>query len=111
MQGIPTTTVDQIPVPLPEGVTLLDVREPVEWTYGRAAGAVHVPMMEIPDKLDDLPRDEQLLVICKVGSRSAQVVGYLVQNGFDAVNVDGGMLEWAAAGKPMVGDGGEPVVY
>lgn len=111
MQGIPTTTVDQIPVPLPAGVTLLDVREPVEWAHGRVEGAVHLPMMEVPERLDALPRDDQLLVICKVGGRSAQVVGFLVQHGFDAVNVDGGMLEWAAAGKPMTADAGEPLVY
>jgi rhodanese-related sulfurtransferase len=111
MHGIPTITVDQIPTPLPGDVTLLDVREPMEWTHGRADGAVHVPMMDIPDRLGDLPRDQRLLVICKVGGRSAQVVGYLVQNGFDAVNVDGGMLEWAAAGKPMTADAGDPAVY
>lgn len=108
---IPTVSVDQIPTPLPEGVTLLDVREPVEWTYGRVEGAVHVPMNQIPERIEELPRDERLLVICKVGGRSAQVTGFLVHHGFDASNVDGGMLEWAAAGKPMVADGGEPVVY
>ena len=101
---IPTVTVDQIPAPLPEGVTLLDVREPVEWTAGRAEGAVHLPMNDIPERIEELPRDGQLLVICKVGGRSAQVTGFLVHHGFDAVNVDGGMLEWAAAGKPMVGE-------
>jgi rhodanese-related sulfurtransferase len=109
--GIPTITVDQIPAELPTGVLLLDVREPVEWAHGRAPGAVHVPMNEIPGRLDDLPSDEQILVVCKVGGRSAQVVGYLVQNGFDAVNVDGGMLEWQAAGRPMVADAGEPTVF
>lgn len=108
---IPTVSVDQIPSPLPEGVTLLDVREPVEWAYGRAVGAVHVPMMEVPDRIEELPRDERVLVICKVGSRSAQVTGFLVHHGFDAVNVDGGMLEWQGAGKPMVADGGDPIVY
>ncbi|MBO9522748.1 MAG: rhodanese-like domain-containing protein [Nocardioidaceae bacterium] len=101
---IPTVTVDQIPAPLPEGVFLLDVREPVEWASGRVEGAVHVPMNEIPDRIEELPRDERVLVICKVGGRSAQVTGFLVHHGFDAVNVEGGMLEWAAAGKPMVGE-------
>lgn len=111
MNGIPTISVDQIPAELPAGVTLLDVREPVEWAHGRAPEAVHVPMNDVPERLGDLPTDGQLLVVCKVGGRSAQVVSYLVQNGFDAINVDGGMLEWQAAGRAMVADAGEPTVF
>lgn len=108
---IPTVTVDQIPAELPTGVTLLDVREPAEWAHGHAPEAVHVPMQDIPARLAELPADDQLVVVCKVGGRSAQVVGYLVQNGFDAVNLDGGMLQWQAAGRPLVADAGEPFVF
>ena len=60
---------------------------------------------------DEIPADEKLLVMCKVGGRSAQVVAYLVQNGYDAVNIEGGMLDWEAAGQPMVADAGDPVVF
>ena len=108
---IPSINVDQIPAELPPGTRLLDVREPVEWAHGRAPDAEHIPMHQIPDHLESLPRDEQLLVVCKVGGRSAQVVGFLVQHGFDAVNVEGGMVDWQAAGRPMVADAGDPVVY
>lgn len=111
MTGIPTITIDQVPATLPSGVTLLDVREPVEWAHGRAPDAVHIPMHEIPERAGELPADGQVLVICKVGGRSAQVVNYLVQNGLDAVNIEGGMLEWQAAGRPMVSDAGEPTVF
>lgn len=111
MNGIPTISVDQIPADLPAGVTLLDVREPVEWAHGRAPEALHIPMSDVPGRLGDLPTEGQLLVVCKVGGRSAQVVNYLVQNGFDAINVDGGMLEWQAAGRPMVAETGEPTVF
>jgi rhodanese-related sulfurtransferase len=44
--------------------------------------------------------------MCKVGGRSAQVTQYLVQQGIDAVNVDGGMYAWDGAGRPMVSEGG-----
>jgi rhodanese-related sulfurtransferase len=108
---IPTVTVDQIPAELPADVVLLDVREPVEWAHGHAPEAVHVPMHDIPGRLADLPADGRILVVCKVGGRSAQVVAYLAQNGFDAINIDGGMLEWQAAGRPMVAENGAPVVY
>jgi rhodanese-related sulfurtransferase len=110
MQGIPTVTVDQVPTPLPDGITVLDVREPVEWQHGHVEGSVHVPMMELPDRLAELPTDGQVLVVCKVGGRSARVVQYLVAQGVDAVNLDGGLLEWEAAGRPLVGDAGPPTV-
>ena len=110
MQGIPTVSVDQVPTPIPEGVTVLDVREPVEWEHGHVEDSVHVPMMELPDRLGDLPTQGQLLVVCKVGGRSARVVQYLVAQGVDAVNLEGGLLEWEAAGRPLVSDAGPPTV-
>ena len=48
------------------------------------------------------------VVVCKVGARSAQAAAYLAQQGHDVVNLDGGMVEWAAAGRPMVSDTGRP---
>ena len=111
MQGIPTVSMDGVPDPLPDGLVVLDCREPVEWAHGHIDGAVHIPMHEIPGRLAEVP-EGQLLVVCKVGGRSAQVTGYLVQQGRDAVNLDGGMLDWEAAGRGMVSDTGErPLVF
>jgi len=109
--GIPTVSMDGVPDPLPEGLAILDVREPVEWAHGHIDGAMHIPMMELPDRLDEIP-DGQLLVVCKVGSRSAQVTSYLLQHGRDAVNLDGGMLDWEAAGRELVSETGQrPLVF
>ena len=56
-------------------------------------------------------REGQTLVVCKVGGRSAQAAAYLQQQGHDVVNLDGGMLDWEAAGRPMVSEtGGTPQV-
>ncbi len=97
------------PADVPEGAYLLDVREPEEWAAGHAPGAHHVPMMEVPTRLAELPTAGDLVVVCRVGGRSAQVVAYLRANGFDgAVNLDGGMQEWASAGRPLVRDDGGP---
>jgi rhodanese-related sulfurtransferase len=86
---------------------LLDVREDDEWTAGHIPGAVHVPMMEIPARTDEVPDDRDVVVVCRVGSRSAQVVAYLRQQGWDrAINLDGGMTAWEAAGRPMVSEDG-----
>jgi len=88
---------------------LLDVREPDEWAAGHAPGAHHLPMMELPARLAEVPADAEVAVICRSGGRSAQVVGYLLNNGWEQVrNVDGGMRAWAAAGRPMVSESGEP---
>ncbi|CAB4720993.1 MAG: rhodanese-like domain-containing protein [Actinobacteria bacterium] len=104
---IPTVSIDGVPDPLPEGLAVLDVREPVEWAHGHIDGAVHIPLMDLPSRLDEVP-DGQVLVVCKVGGRSGQAAGYLLQQGLDVVNLDGGMLDWEAAGRPMVSDTGQP---
>jgi rhodanese-related sulfurtransferase len=111
MNGIPTVSVDQVPDPLPEGLVVVDVREPVEWAHGRIDGSVHIPMSEFVERIGEVPTDQQVLVVCKVGGRSAQVTQYLVQSGYQAVNLDGGLLDWAGAGRPLVADAGEPVVF
>ena len=107
MHRVPTVAVAGVPDPLPEGVSVLDVREDVEWAYGHIEGAVHVPLHELPGRLDEVP-EGQVLVVCKVGGRSAQAVAYLSQLGHAAVNLDGGMLDWADAGRAMVSDTGQP---
>lgn len=108
---IPTVTLDGVPIPLPEDLVVLDVREAVEWHHGHIEGAQHIPLGDVPARLGEVPTERQVLVVCKMGGRSAQATGYLVQNGVDAVNLDGGMLEWQVAGRPMVSEsGGSPHV-
>ncbi|WP_212828644.1 rhodanese-like domain-containing protein [Catellatospora sp. TT07R-123] len=105
---IPTVTVADVPL----DVYLLDVREDDEWSAGHAPGAVHLPMMEIPARMAEVPQDREVVVVCRVGGRSGQVVAYLRQQGWDNVtNLDGGMMGWAAAGRPLVSDhGGQPQI-
>ena len=97
---------------VPSGATLLDVREADEWAAGHAPDAHHMPMMEIPARLDEIPVDRDVVVVCRVGARSAQVVSYLQSLGrSNARNLDGGMMAWARAGRPMISeDGGAPQV-
>ena len=79
---------------------LLDVREPSELRVAAVAGAVHVPMREVPARLDELPRDHPILVICHHGGRSQVVADWLAANGFDAANVAGGIDAWAVDVDP-----------
>jgi rhodanese-related sulfurtransferase len=92
-----------------EDAYLLDVREDDEWAAGHAPGAHHVPMMEVPVRLADVPQDGDVVVVCRMGGRSGQVVAYLRQNGWDNVrNLEGGMQDWAAAGRDLVSEDGQP---
>lgn len=96
---------------VPQDAYLLDVREDDEWSAGHAEGAKHIPMGQLVERLDELPSDGLVHVVCRSGGRSARVTAYLNQNGWDAVNVDGGMQHWQAAGRPLVGESGaEPTV-
>lgn len=99
---LPTTDVASVPM---DGY-LLDVREAGEWAAGHAPTATHIPMSEITARFGEVPDDARVHVICKVGGRSAKVTQFLVAQGLDAVNVDGGMLAWQADGHPMVTDNG-----
>ncbi|MFF7645836.1 rhodanese-like domain-containing protein [Streptomyces canus] len=88
---------------------LLDVREPYEWQAGHAPRAVHVSLSALTAGAG-LPAHAQarpLVVICRSGNRSRQAVELLVARGSDAVDVVGGMQEWAKAGLPVVGARGQ----
>ncbi len=105
--NVPTVAIDGVPHPLPDELNVLDVREPEEWVAGHIEGAQHIPLREVPERLGELPAG-QTLVVCKVGGRSAQAVAYLAQIGHEVVNLDGGMLDWHAAGRPMVSETSQP---
>jgi len=91
-----------------DDVYLLDVREPDEWAAGHAPGAHHLPMMEIPARMSEVPTDTEVVVVCRSGGRSGQVVSYLMGNGWDNVrNLDGGMQSWAAVGRDVVSENGQ----
>lgn len=76
--------------------TLLDVREPKEFANSSLEGSLDIPMGDVPGRLGDLPKDEMLVVICRSGKRSGDIVSYLRQNGFDnATNLVGGINGWA----------------
>ena len=87
----------------PDGLVILDVRTPEEYAEGHLDGAVLVDFYEpdFADQLAALDTDVPYLVYCRSGNRSGQTIPLMQQLGFDsAVDVDGGILAWAAAGLP-----------
>lgn len=91
---------------IPAGAKLLDVREDYEWEAGHADDALHIPLDQLPERLDDLDPDQDLAVICRTGGRSARATQWLQSHGYSAVNVNGGMGAWLEAGLPMVSESG-----
>ena len=105
---LPSTDAVSVPADAP----LLDVREQDEWDAGHAPGAIHIPLGELPARLDELPDTDAgtLAVTCRGGGRSSRAVAWLTQQGFDVANLDGGMKAWDSAGKRLVAQAGPAVV-
>ena len=103
---------DVTPAQLPAGAILIDVREDDEWQAGHAPQAVHLPMVQVPERLAEIPVQGDVVIVCRSGHRSSEVVRYLIAQGFDNVrNLADGMFGWVAAGRPLVSEDGDgPVV-
>lgn len=80
---------------------LLDVRQPEEWASVHIEGATLIPLGELVARLDELPADLPLYVMCHAGGRSAQATAYLEQAGYDATNIEGGITAWIESGLPV----------
>ena len=81
---------------------LLDVREPQEWQAGHAPHADHIPLGQLEGRLGELPRDREIITVCRSGRRSALAAQQLAHEGFQATNLTGGMTAWADDGLPIV---------
>jgi rhodanese-related sulfurtransferase len=90
-----------------DGAALIDVREPDEYTTAHVPGAVLVPLATVPVRLQDVPPEGPVYVICAVGQRSRRAAEFYRMRGIDAINVAGGTTAWIEAGEP-VSTGMEP---
>ncbi|CAM3652521.1 rhodanese-like domain-containing protein [Marinicrinis lubricantis] len=79
-----------------EDLYIIDVREDEEVIHGMIPGAKHIPMGEIPNRLDEIPKDQEIIFVCRSGGRSGRVCEYLNHFGYShIINMEGGMLEYA----------------
>lgn len=95
--NVPSVTAAELPSRVSDGWMLLDVRTAEEWAEGHIEGAVHIPMDQVPDRIEEI--DDQVLCVCHLGGRSARVTQYLNAHGKQAVNVDGGVQGWVDEGR------------
>ena len=104
--GIPTVDVREVERRLREDdrpPLVVDVREPDEHVGARLeSGAVLLPMSTITLRMEELPKDRPLMILCASGNRSAAVTAHLLRNGWtDVANAAGGITEWQRAGFPV----------
>lgn len=80
---------------------VLDVREDWEWEAGHIAESVHIPLGELGARIDELPADRPIVVVCRSGARSQMAADAMSDAGWDTANLAGGLLAWHAAGLPL----------
>ena len=81
---------------------LLDIRSAGEIAQGMLPGAEHLPMHTIPLRINELPKDKDLILYCHSGARSYHACAYLAQQGYEnVINLSGGILAWARSGSQL----------
>jgi rhodanese-related sulfurtransferase len=85
-----------------DGALIVDVRRDFEWNRTHIPGALHLPLEKLVERCLELPDDRLVITFCTGGIRSAGAANLLVENGFDAVNMSGGLIHWRAAGGALV---------
>lgn len=106
MPEVPSLSVQELQSMLasqPDSFFLLDVREPHEYDIARIPNSNLIPLQQLPGRLNELPRDQKILVHCRSGVRSAKAVEMMQQSGFkDVHNITGGILAWSREIDPTV---------
>lgn len=105
--GVPEIDVDRLAELQGDGAWVLDVRQSDEYVSGHVPGAHLIPLDELGTRHGEVPKDQEVYVVCGTGGRSAVATEALNGAGYRAVNVAGGTKGWIEAGNPVV-DGTEP---
>ena len=98
---VPEIDIDELARLRETSVVLVDVREPDEFEQFHVPGATLIPLADVPERIEEIPDDQRVYVICGSGGRSARAVDFLNRQGLDTVNVAGGSKAWLEAGHPV----------
>jgi len=102
MSETPEVDVQEAKTRVDAGALLVDVREQDEYDAVRIPGSTLVPLSELQQRYSELPQDQDLVIHCRSGARSARATDFLNENGYNAVNVAGGILDWEQQDLPVV---------
>ncbi|HEY2811855.1 MAG TPA: rhodanese-like domain-containing protein [Acidimicrobiales bacterium] len=98
---VPEIDIERLAELREQGAVLIDVRNPDEFERFRVPGARLIPLPDVPERIEEIPSDQTVYVICATGNRSKRAVEFLNAQGHDTVNVAGGSQAWAEAGHPV----------
>jgi rhodanese-related sulfurtransferase len=98
---VPEIDIDEFAARRDAGEPVLDVRNPDEYEEAHIPGVTLIPLGELVERVEEVPEDGPVLVVCAVGSRSRQATEWLQRQGIDATNVAGGTMAWIEAGRPV----------
>jgi rhodanese-related sulfurtransferase len=89
-----------------DAIQVVDVREPYEREAGHVAGSRHVPLADLTAAAASIDPSRPVVFVCRVGGRSAMAAWSFARAGYDAHNLDGGMVAWVGSGLPIDPEGG-----
>ena len=89
------------------GATLIDVRRPFEYEGGHLEDAINIEMNELTARSAEVPRNHPVVFTCRTGNRSGMAADAFREAGWDAHNLEGGLEQWVASGRPLVPEDGE----
>jgi rhodanese-related sulfurtransferase len=85
------------------GAFVVDVRTQKEWDEYHAPNTMLIPLDQLPNRLSEVPKDREILVVCRSGNRSQEGRDILLSAGYNATSMAGGLKEWFAKGYPIEG--------
>ncbi len=99
--AVPEIDIDELARVRDEGALVVDVRRPDEYEAAHVPGVTLITLDELVERVEEIPDDARVYVICQTGARSARAVEFLNRQGYDTVNVAGGTKAWREAGRPV----------
>lgn len=97
----PEVDTSRLAAAIEEGAVVIDVRMPAEYVEMHVPGAVLIPLPDLGGRTGEVPKGQQVFIICATGSRSLTAAAALNNAGWDTVSVAGGTKAWAAEGRPV----------
>ena len=98
----PEVDIEQLAAACATGAVVIDVRQPEEYVAGHVAGAQLIPLGDVVARLDEVPTDQPVYIICQSGVRSLKAAQFLRASGYDATSVAGGTQAWIDSGRDVV---------
>jgi rhodanese-related sulfurtransferase len=106
--GVPSVSAGEARELVDAGAVMVDVRSTSEWNAGHCPFALHMALDQLSQKQRRIPKNKKVVVVCRSGNRSRGATKHLIDSGYNAANLSGGMHAWQRAGESLVDRSGKP---